>query len=210
MSTTPPARPAPRRKDAIEKTRAIERAATDLVLERGYEAVTVDMICELAGVSQRTFFNHFKTKDAALLGVDPPTVDERAAREFIVSTGPLLAGAAQLIRVDPGGLDADPEQLARRIRAIGSNPMLITRQLERIEAVESEVREILVLRLKNQYPDEDPAERERQAGLIVSLVAGLMRYIGRSWAAEAADGRIPDIDPAAIERLLHRVLPKLG
>lgn len=210
MSTTPPVRPAPRRKDAIEKTRAIERAATDLVLEHGYEAVTVDMICALAGVSQRTFFNHFKTKDAALLGVDPPTVDERAAREFIVSTGPLLAGAAQLIRVDPGGLDADPQQLARRIRAIGSNPLLITRQLERIEAVEAEVREIVVLRLKNQYPEDDAAERERQAGLIVSLVAGLMRFIGRSWATEAAAGRIPDIDPAGIERLLGSVLPKLG
>lgn len=72
------------------------------------------------------------------------------------------------------------------------------------------MREIVVLRLKNQYPEDDAAERERQAGLIVSLVAGLMRFIGRSWATEAAAGHIPDIDPAGIERLLGSVLPRLG
>ncbi|MDN6246172.1 MAG: TetR/AcrR family transcriptional regulator, partial [Corynebacterium casei] len=32
---------------------AIEAAALDLALERGYEQVTVDMICEQVGVTQR-------------------------------------------------------------------------------------------------------------------------------------------------------------
>ena len=51
---------------------AIESAALDLVLDRGYNQVTVDLICDVAGVSQRTFFNHFPTKDDAMLGRDRP------------------------------------------------------------------------------------------------------------------------------------------
>lgn len=206
MSTPPPAR----RRDAVQKRRAIERAATDLVLEHGYDAVTVDMICELAGVSPRTFFNHFKTKDAALLGPEPPAVDEQAAREFIVSTGPLLGGLARIIRIDPGAMAADPALLARRIHAIGTTPVLMSRQMERLSAIEAELREIVLLRLRTQWPDEDPAEREEQAELITHLLAGLMRHIGLTWARQVEAGETPTIDPGAIEAKLQRVLGKLG
>lgn len=206
MSTPPPAR---RRKDAREKAAAIERAATDLVLEHGYDAVKVDMICERAKVSQRTFFNHFGTKDSALLGIGHPTLDEEAAHEFIASRGPLLAGAARLIRVDPGGLAADPAYLARRIRAIGSSPTLMALQMDRIAALDLQLREVIHRRLAAQHPDEGDDDLQAQAGLITQLVAGLMRYIGLSWAEEAAAGVIPTIDPESIAALLSRALTKL-
>lgn len=199
----------PRRRDAVEKRLAIERAATELVLEHGYDAVTVDMICELAGVSQRTFFNHFKTKDAALLGPEPPVVDERAAREFVVSTGPLLSGIARVIRIDPSAIAADPELLARRIRAVGSTPVLMARQMERLSAIEGELREIIELRLRTQWPDESEPDRREQAELITHLLAGLMRHIGVAWARQVEAGAPPMIDPDAIEAQLHRVLRKL-
>ncbi|WP_081813852.1 TetR/AcrR family transcriptional regulator [Microbacterium sp. CH12i] len=38
---------------------AIERGAIELALEHGYENVTVEMICESAMISQRTFFFFF-------------------------------------------------------------------------------------------------------------------------------------------------------
>ncbi|MFE6307397.1 TetR/AcrR family transcriptional regulator [Nocardiopsis sp. NPDC057823] len=206
MSTPPPRR----RRDAMEKAAAIERAATDLVLEHGYDAVTVDMVCELAGVSQRTFFNHFRTKDAALLGLRPPEIDERAAREFVVSTGPLLSEAARLIRVDPGALGDDPAQLARRIRAVGSSPTLMARQMDRVQALEGEVREIVLLRLRAQYPGEDEADLRGQADLATQLAMGVMRFAAHSWAEQADAGEIPVTDPAAIERLLGRLVEKLS
>lgn len=206
MSTPPPV---PRRKDAREKAAAIERAATDLVLEHGYDAVKVDMICERAGVSQRTFFNHFGTKEAALLGREHPRLDEEAGEEFVASRGPLMAGAARLIRVDPAGLGSDPAYLARRIRAIGSSPTLMALQMHRIEALDAELRGLIHRRLTAQFPDETAADLLAQAGLITQLVAGLMRYIGFSWAEEAAAGTMPTIDPESISALLARALGKL-
>ena len=46
--------------------RSIARAALELIADRGYEATTVDMIAERAGVSTPTFFRYFSSKDEVL------------------------------------------------------------------------------------------------------------------------------------------------
>lgn len=45
---------------------ALADAAVELVRAQGYRATTVDEIAERAGVSERTFFRHFPSKEAAL------------------------------------------------------------------------------------------------------------------------------------------------
>lgn len=205
MSTPSP----PRRRDAVASSVAIERAATDLVFERGYDAVTVDMICDRAGVSQRTFFNHFRTKDAALIGPHDPTIDQTAARHFIVSTAPLLAGAAGLIRIQPGEGLGDPQLLVRRMQIVARNPLLMARQMERLAAVEEELRDIILLRLRTQHPDTTEEHLTEQAELTTHLVAGLMRYIAISWARQIEKGQAPVIEPDHIRRLLADTMTRL-
>ena len=46
---------------------ALHRAAMCLYAERGADSVTVNDICAAAGVSPRTFFNYFESKDGAIL-----------------------------------------------------------------------------------------------------------------------------------------------
>ncbi len=204
--STPSSTPRARRTAA-----AIEAAAIDLVVEHGYDSVTVDMICDAAGVSQRTFFNHFKTKDAALLGTGLPRVDERAARRFILSTGPLLAEAVGLIRIEPDVLPADPAMIARRLQAVSQHPALMARQMERLSALEAEVRDIVGLRLRQQAGEAaDDAELAEQAELITHMLAGVMRYVGIAWARAAQRGAAPGMDPTAVAGLLNAVIPKLG
>ncbi|WP_426321758.1 TetR/AcrR family transcriptional regulator [Microbacterium sp. E-13] len=205
MSTSPP-----RRRDAIEKSAAIERAAVDLVLDHGYDDVTVDMICARAGVSQRTFFNHFGTKDAAFLGAEGPSLDERAVRAFIVSSGPLLLEAAQLIRIDPGAMAADPQLMARRIRAVAGNPILVARQMERFTAIEHELTEVIHLRLRTQHPDDPDEALLEDAEIITHILAGVMRYIAQSWAAQAERGETPQVAPATIAEKLTRAVRRLS
>jgi TetR/AcrR family transcriptional repressor of nem operon len=38
--------------------------ASDLILSRGYSAMTVDAVCESAGITKGGFFYHFESKDA--------------------------------------------------------------------------------------------------------------------------------------------------
>lgn len=47
---------------------AVERAALELVIERGFDGVTVEDICARAEISKKTFFNYFSSKAAAVMG----------------------------------------------------------------------------------------------------------------------------------------------
>lgn len=65
---------------------SIENAATSLVLEHGFDAVTVDQICAAAEVSKRTFFNYVPTKEAAVIGATPEDVPDEYRAAFLART----------------------------------------------------------------------------------------------------------------------------
>jgi AcrR family transcriptional regulator len=184
---------------------AIERSALALVLQHGYDHVTVDMICAAAGISQRTFFNHFPTKDDALLGREHPRVDERAARRFALAEGPLLLDAISLISFPPeGGASFD-----ERFRVIASSPALMSRQMERIAAMEAELLDIVSLRLGRSHPESDPEERAREATMVTHLLAGILRFLGTA-AGDDADGLEERLDRtrATLMRVLADSAPE--
>jgi AcrR family transcriptional regulator len=56
----------------VARTRAmLQKAHLSLILERGYDAVTVDDICEAADVGRSTFYGHYSGKDdLKLRGLD--------------------------------------------------------------------------------------------------------------------------------------------
>lgn len=56
----------------------VERAALELVIERGYDGVTVEDICARTEISKKTFFNYFPSKAAVIMGrLDAFPDDER-------------------------------------------------------------------------------------------------------------------------------------
>ena len=56
-----------RKKHALMTRQAIYNAGTSLIARKGYYRVTIDDICDKAGVSRGTFYSHFKSKDAIVL-----------------------------------------------------------------------------------------------------------------------------------------------
>lgn len=68
-----------RERKKTETRRVIAEAALDLACQHGPEAITVEDIAAAADVSPRTVFNHFGTKDEAILGIDPERRAEIAA-----------------------------------------------------------------------------------------------------------------------------------
>lgn len=70
------AAPGLRERKKAETRAALRAAAARLFLERGPAAVTVSDICEVAGVSARTFFNYFEVKEDALLPGDNHLIEE--------------------------------------------------------------------------------------------------------------------------------------
>ena len=106
----------------------IERATLKLVIKRGYDAATVEDICKEAGVaSNKTFFNHFPGKSAALTGhtLHFPSanellkaLEERADESYFDIVAELLAE-----RVTPVSDDAEVAKLRRK--AFRKNPQLL-------------------------------------------------------------------------------------
>lgn len=56
-----------RREQAAQTREKVRSSAMDLLSSRGYEQVTVEEICEHAGVSKGTFYVYFKSKDQVIL-----------------------------------------------------------------------------------------------------------------------------------------------
>jgi AcrR family transcriptional regulator len=69
-----------RERKKAETREALRAAAIRLFLEHGPSAVTVNDICDAAGVSRRTFFNYFESKEAALFAWDQRLTEEFAAK----------------------------------------------------------------------------------------------------------------------------------
>ncbi|MCY7412462.1 MAG: TetR/AcrR family transcriptional regulator [Salinibacterium sp.] len=190
-------------------SRAIEENAVRLVLKHGLDAVTVDMICEAAGISQRTFFNHFSTKLQAIVGAERPRVDEAAIHRFLASDrSDVLGDLLELLAHFVPGDSTNPELSAARWTLLTRTPALLQIELDRMIAVHRELIEVLALRLaRHAAPDETPQEIRDQANLLSHLVAGIMRY-----SIEPAEPRAAPqpLDLQRTRAVLAQLLPKLS
>jgi AcrR family transcriptional regulator len=77
-----------RKRDTIHTLTEVARRFT---IERGFAGFTVDEVCAAAGVSRRTFFNYFESKENAVYGfteIDPRLVE--VDEQFVAARGDLL------------------------------------------------------------------------------------------------------------------------
>lgn len=156
-----------------ERKKAARRAALissshDLVCELGLDAVTVDMICDRVGVSQRTFFNYFDSKVDAVLGITAWVIDPDAAEQFAGGgpTGTLLHDCAALASGQLTDFPIDLDRMAQIMALVQREPTLLVRQIawfeERCGMVES-----LVAR-RNGADEAGPAEKS--TAMVVMLI----------------------------------------
>lgn len=157
--------------------RALREAAVRLTLEHGLENVTVEEVAAEVGVSTRTFFNYFGTKEEALLGELPGTVDEAAAREF-ASGGPTgdftddLVGLLIAFLLDTDDLPAQLEEMRLRKRLMDREPQLLPGVLARFHDMEQVVAGAIAERLG------EPPESDRPQLAAVTAMA-VMRHTMR-------------------------------
>lgn len=177
---------------------AIERAAVTLALEHGYENVTVDMICEVAGISQRTFFNYVGTKEGAILGSGVPLLPgERLRAEFLAGTGNVLNDLVEMLAAASAEVGAAHGDLFRdRRRIVRENPELALREFARIEEAESSFLQLVRERLASGMEANGASGRDEEARMLVSLTFGIMHYVAREWTGSG----FPDDVGAVIRR----------
>ncbi|WP_034622511.1 TetR/AcrR family transcriptional regulator [Cellulomonas sp. URHE0023] len=130
-----PGGPGLRERQKRARREALIDATHRLVAEHGLDAITVEAICDEAGVSVRTFFNYFETKDDAVLGHTPWPLESAAVDEFMAGgpTGHLLEDLQVLAASFLGDPHLDHGRMARAFELAAQEPRLIARHLAWLE-----------------------------------------------------------------------------
>lgn len=102
-------------------------AATE-TLDHGPDRVTVAAIAKKAGISPRTFFNYFASKEDAIVGISAPCLSDEIFDAFTNDTeqSPLLR-VTQLTAAVAGGMLGDTANLQRRHEIVTRYPDLRAR-----------------------------------------------------------------------------------
>ncbi len=117
---------------------ALADAALRLCVEHGFDGVTVERVAHEAGVSLRTFFNYFSSKEEAVVAGDAATAEafvsafaQRPAAEPVLTA--LQRALVQIVGDQP-----DPARAAK-LRALRRTPALLPHQLAAFAAQEQEL-----------------------------------------------------------------------
>ncbi|GCE37905.1 transcriptional regulator, TetR family [Rhodococcus wratislaviensis] len=153
-----------------ETARGLTRVARRLTIECGLSGFTIEEVCEEVGVSRRTFFNYYSSKESAVFGI-PIDLDESRAAERFLASGPCGAGALiddlialVLERWEVGGLTAEDMDMLTHV--FEREPRLVGRLLELAgEEARNDIK--LVERRENW------AAGDRRAAAAVQLVGAL-------------------------------------
>ncbi|HET7398290.1 MAG TPA: TetR family transcriptional regulator [Intrasporangium sp.] len=137
-----------------ETREGLHRAALDLVEEKGFAAVTTEEIAARAGVSTRTFFNYFSSKDAAVLGTGPEDLAEAA--ELLRSRPaeePPLEALRRVAHAMLSPATVDPALRLQRRRVLVGEPSLAPAVVASNIRVENCLTEALATRLGDAADD---------------------------------------------------------
>ncbi len=165
------------------ETRArLEEAAATLALRDGLDAATVDAISERAGVSARTFFNYFDSKEDAVLGLREVVVEDAVVQAFVVEHDG--AGAAEsvvgLLFAVFGSSITDVSAHRTRREVLRRFPHLLGRQVEQMTRLTGQLTTaVQTVLARPGHPPVDAAVAEA----VLHQCAGALRIALREWAA---------------------------
>src|SRR3954447_18621354 len=174
-----------RERRKAETTLRITEVARRLTAEHGLHGFTVEQVCEAVGISRRTFFNYFPSKDDAIIGYPEDALDPDAVERFLASgsgsgsTGPELLDALAGMTIEHIRLiPASPEQAGAFVAAISREPALMQRMIR--SGGERERKLIALVEEREGLP-----AGARRAELAVLLQEAMMRS---SWERFMAPG----------------------
>ena len=158
----------------------IRDAAVRLAQERGFDKVTIDAICVEAGISTRTFFNYFPTKESAI-AYGPSDIPADLAEDFVAAgAAPYRVVLAELITLAAHHLrDMPPrrEQAAAMLELAKSSPAVLAAFLAELERFQNQLTDIVARRQRMGPDDEIPA-------LIAALALTAVRSGIERWASD--------------------------
>lgn len=164
----------------------VGHAAFDLFQSRGYDGVTVEEICTVAGISRSTFFRHFTSKDDALLSEVADSGD--VLRDALVrrpDDEPIWTALRRALDALIDQYVAEPESAFRLAQLVTSTPALAGKHHEKNARWQALLRPEVARRLGT---GEGNASDPRPSAIIAAALGCVDASIG-AWLA--VDGTEP-------------------
>lgn len=180
-------------------TSELTEAALQLLAEKGFDTVTIDEIVTAAGVSRRTFFRYFASKEDVvvrfLAGMGAGIIAELASRPAGERPAEALRHAVWAAMAACGDRSDQAERTLRVVRLILGTPALLARFLEHQAQWRDELAAELTRRL-----DLD-AEAELYPRLAAGMALNAFDAVLHRWSgSDGAD------DPAVLTDEAFKVI----
>lgn len=182
-------RPGLRERKKADTRAAIQRHAVRLFAEQGYDATSVEQIADAAGVSHRTVFRYFPTKESLVTTDDVGALLARAYRAQPAGLAPVPALRAAFRSV-LAELDIAAKH-DRQTLVLGT-PALWAASLPSITATNRVLTDLVAERLNR--PQDDPRVRALAGG-----VFGVLLSVWLDWAQNPALNPAQALDEALAE-----------
>lgn len=199
-----------RERRKVETWTALHEAAASLALQGDSGEATVEAIADGAGVSPRTFFNYFRTKEDAILGLREPVLDPALASRL--SAGDDLLGQVTRLLVAVALTATGDTDAVRRRELMARYPSLLARQMEYMAKAEALVRQAVAGLLAGNPSWSGGAEgfgAEETARMLVMLAAVPARFSISAPGFDPAQGLSPE-DLGSSLALFHHLQRKLS
>jgi AcrR family transcriptional regulator len=177
---------------------ALRRAALASFASKGFANVTVTELARAAGVTERTFFRHFPTKEAVLFQDYETQVEwlsealaQRPASESVFDA--VLASVASF----PHDLEVVRQAATARTELISAD-----RIASHLRVVQSSFAGVITDFVKNRYPDIDLVAEVAGATLAAALVAAV-----ENWGRNGCKDDLGEITATAMNLVRSGLAP---
>jgi AcrR family transcriptional regulator len=154
---------------------ALADSALRMSVEHGVDGITVEQIAVDAGVSLRTFFNYYSSKEEAIVAGDLA-----AAAKFVSAFSRRPAAEPVLEALGNAVLELVPDLLDRKritkVHAVRQTPSLLPHQLAAFAAHEQGLAEAVAARLGTDV-GEDPYPLLVSATMMAALRVTVQRWL---------------------------------
>jgi len=135
----------------------LQDAALDLFTECGYSTTTTAAIAERAGVTDRTFYRHFRDKSEVLFG-NEGRIAQLLAGTVTQSRAPVAVALREALRALAEDFEPRRERVARRAAVVEAIPDLAERELWKLLTLSRALADAVVSRGEDEFPARVQAE----------------------------------------------------